>query len=90
MVFQFQYGAVIDYCLARCSMFQGRKEYAITIMNGELEKLLFGQHIIFEKEGCLQAEITGNEVQNRLKESVATALAGLLGMPLRLIQAAPN
>lgn len=31
-------------------------EYYITIMNGELEKLLFGNHIILETHGILEVD----------------------------------
>jgi hypothetical protein len=29
------------------------KQYRITIMNGELEQLLFGNHILIEKDGLI-------------------------------------
>ena len=52
-------------------------------MNGDLEKLLYGNHFITEIKGCLQIEISENNEQERLKSNIAEALSKLLGIPLR-------
>ena len=59
------------------------KAYQITVMNGDLEKLLFGNHVIEEINGCLQIEISENNRQAMLKISIAEALSELLNIPLK-------
>lgn len=52
-----------------------RTEYRITIMNGELEKLFFGHHILVENDGYF---ITDNRIENvaikHLRETIIMAL----------------
>ncbi|MET0463104.1 MAG: hypothetical protein ABW007_08115 [Chitinophagaceae bacterium] len=53
---------------------EDRKEYRITIMNGELEVLLYGHHLLKEENGKLDFSITGipeNIVE--LKTTIAKA-----------------
>ena len=83
LVLGFEYNNTIDYCLVRYKTKEDRNEYAITVMNGELEKLLFGNHLIAERDGHLQLDVTGNEPQDRLKEEIAKALGELLGLPVQ-------
>ena len=87
LILGFEYNETIDYCLVRYKAKPEGNEYAITVMNGELEKLLFGSHIIPEKEGCLQVEITENRPQNKLKEQIAKALGELLNLPVQRVEA---
>jgi hypothetical protein len=82
----FEYSNVIHYCLIRFKGLQKHNEYAITIMNGELEKILFGNHIICEKDGYLFLESKGDEVQRLLKERIALKLSKLLNLPLKRLQ----
>jgi hypothetical protein len=50
-------------------------EYCITVMNGKLEKLLYGNHIIKEKDGVLQADYsTENTKMLQLKQCITKAL----------------
>lgn len=51
-------------------------------MNGDLEKLLFGNHVIEEINGCLQIEIYENNEQAKLKTIIAEALGKMLAIPL--------
>lgn len=51
-------------------------------MNGDLEKLLLGNNIIKEVNGCLHLEISENNMQERLKMEIAKALSKILGVPL--------
>ena len=41
---EFEYRGKTCAALARCKMQQGRPMFFVTIMNGELEKCLFGHH----------------------------------------------
>jgi hypothetical protein len=58
------------------------KAYRITVMNGDLEKILFGNQIIKEVNGCLQIEVSENNEQVKLKTIIAEALSKLLAIPL--------
>lgn len=65
LVFTFRFKTY--YALIRCKTNDGAKQYHITVMNGVLERLLYGYHIIVEKEdGLLQpfAEAPGAEVES--------------------------
>lgn len=82
LVLGFEYNNNTEYCLVRYKKKSESNEYAITIMNGELEKLLFGHHIITEKDGFLLVEMSGNEQPYKLKEEITNALGDLLGLPV--------
>ncbi len=79
---------VFEYCeglyksLVHCKTKKTCKEYRITVMNGELEKLLYGNHFIKEINGRLQVEVTENSTLDSLKASIAHALGKLLGLPV--------
>lgn len=60
--------------------------YQITVMNGELEKLLHGNHIITEINGCLNVEVSDNNKQEMLKAKIAEALSNLIRIPLKTIK----
>ena len=49
-------------------------EYCITVMNGELEKMLYGHHIITEENGRLMTGDTPDAETARLKDCIAEAL----------------
>ena len=59
---------------------EGYMQHCITIMNGTLESLLFGQHIFAEKNGELIYSLPGNEIQAGLKEAVANGVRTALCM----------
>ena len=63
------------YTLIRVKEKSDKTEYHITVMNGELEKLLYGNHIINEVNGHLQID-SGLEVneQGKLKRQIIDAL----------------
>lgn len=86
LILGFEYNDAIDYCLIRYKANAESNEYVITVMNGELEKLLFGNHIIPEKDGSLQVETTENRLQDKLKEQIAKALGELLNLPVQKVQ----
>lgn len=57
-------------------------EYYITIMNGKLEKLLFGNHILKEVNGVLEIDhIIPSDKQSQLKLAIAKALKNHLASP---------
>jgi|GEM_PF-1362524 len=53
----------------------GIVEYLITVMNGKLERLLYGNHIITEINGQLQIDnVVQNQKQAALKLTITKAL----------------
>jgi hypothetical protein len=60
-----------------------RTVYQVTVMNGELEKLLYGNHHIYEKNGVLEVEPCDNKEQQLLKTRIAEALSQVLRIPFR-------
>lgn len=57
-------------------------EYYITVMNGKLEELLFGNHILKEVNGVLQIDqIIPSDKQSQLKLAIARALKKHLASP---------
>lgn len=52
-------------------------------MNGDLEKLLYGNHIIKEENGCLQLGKCENKEQEMVKAKIAKALGKTLGIPFK-------
>lgn len=53
----------------------GSTEYHITVMNGDLEKLLYGNHIIKETGGVFQADYTTEDTKMlQLKKAITKAL----------------
>ena len=65
--------------LARVKEEGNKTDYYITVMNGELEKLLFGNHIITSIKGEIMATATDtNGEQHFLKTQIEKALARYL------------
>jgi hypothetical protein len=63
------------YSLIRVKERNEKTEYHVTVMNGELERLLYGNHIINEINGQLEIEsIPENSEQCKLKKQIARAL----------------
>jgi hypothetical protein len=61
------------------------KEHRITVMNGELEKLLFGHHILIEKNGNLLLTDSDEDSEvAQLRKAVAGALSNYLKQLIRL------
>lgn len=50
------------------------KEYRVTVMNGELERMLFGDHIIKEVDGEIAANPLLGGDKKELQESIVKAL----------------
>jgi hypothetical protein len=70
------------YSLIRVKERETCKEYEITVMNGTLERLLYGNHVIREKNGYLQVQTSDNTDQCKLKFQIAEALSKFLQVPL--------
>ena len=57
--------------------------YRVTIMNGDLEKILLGNNVIKEVNGFLQVEATQqNGLQDCLKLEITKSLAKILKLPI--------
>ncbi len=77
---EFLYRSKSYHALIRTKPFVGGTVHSVTIMNGDLEKLLYGHHAIIEKEGSFEsvAEIANKEVAE-LKQCIINALYKLKG-----------
>lgn len=76
----FEYKGIFYKALARLKELGIKKEYHITIMNGELEKLLYGNHVIVESNGQLllaHAISPETDIADLIK-AIATALGACL------------
>ena len=71
---EFEYGNRFHYAVIRIKDTEYR-EYHITVMDGLLDQLLYGSHVILEVNGRLQVDLPSqrNE-QGKLKLAIATAL----------------
>ena len=75
---EFIYRSKPYYALIRTKEHKGEKLHSITIMNGELERKLYGHHMIVEKDGVFQsAEETLSKEIAELKQSITEALSQL-------------
>jgi hypothetical protein len=71
----FRYAGMEYGALVRKKLKETHTEYRITIMNGELEKILYGHHIFIYKDGRLIIDLPSeNNVQASLELAVAGAL----------------
>jgi hypothetical protein len=72
-----QYGAAV-----RVQQCAGMTEYAITVRNGNLERLLYGNQVIKEMNGTLEADVLlENKEQTELKLIIAARLGEYLKEP---------
>ena len=83
LIVGFEFCENVYYSLIWCKKKKDCNEYKITVMNGDLEKLLYGNHIIKEENGCLQLGTCENKEQEILKARIAKALGKVLGIPLQ-------
>lgn len=61
--------------LARTKEKENFTEYHITVMNGKLEKLLYGNHILVFKNGKILMDLpVKDDEQSKLKMTIAMAL----------------
>jgi hypothetical protein len=76
---QIQYGGNSHYVLISSRMYNGNLQYRITVMNGELEKLIAGHNTIDVVNGKLVLDHCGGNKEVRdLKKQVVNALADYL------------
>jgi hypothetical protein len=74
------------YCLLRVKEKENRREYYITVMNGELESRLFGNHIITEVDSSLSVELPADRELARLKLQIAEELSKYLNQQMVIHQ----
>jgi hypothetical protein len=86
LTIEFEFLGQFYFSLVRLKQKNGLNEYQVTVMNGELEKLLYGNHIIRVEDGHLQVEFSENNKQELLKLRIAEALGKFLRIPLQVIQ----
>jgi hypothetical protein len=71
---EFEYRKTFYYALIRVKQ-NTYREYHVTVMNGALEQLLYGSHIILEVNGRLQVDLPAeHNEQGKLKLAIAHAL----------------
>jgi len=64
-----------EYCaLVRIKEKETKTEYHITVMNGELEKLLYGNHVLIPESGLFKSDLLPNTEAGSLKCTIAEAL----------------
>jgi hypothetical protein len=79
---QFNYKGHSYDAVIRIEKKTGGAEYHITVLDWKLERLLYGNHIIKESEGVLQANVSfEKKEQTELKLSIAGKLSSYLRMP---------
>lgn len=83
MSLEFSYRSKTYYALIRTKIINREKQYHITVMNGELERLLYGHHIIAPKRNSFlhvaNEDIPVPEVIE-LKQCIIEALWRYLGI----------
>lgn len=79
----FEYDGNFHYALIRQKENNGSHHYQVTVMNGRLEQLLYGNHIINEVNGMIVLDDAGNDEQQKaLKKQIAFALSQHLEKPI--------
>jgi len=72
---EFTYRSRMYYALVRTKEDGDKRLHSVTIMNGDLERLLYGHHVIVEKDGCFQSALPIlNRQISELKETIIYAL----------------
>lgn len=74
----FEYKGCIHYSLIRVKEKENCIEYQVTVMDGNLEKLLYGNHIIKEVNGQLEIDLPDDNEQRELKTTIAQSLNAYL------------
>lgn len=75
---KFDYRGIGYEALIRVKEKETRTEYHVTVMNGDLEKMLYGHHVITEVNGRLQPGDVADAEIARLKNSITEALDAYL------------
>jgi hypothetical protein len=79
----FEFMEEFYYSLIRVKNKEGFNEYQITVMNGKLESILYGNHILKEEDGYLLLDDTSEDPQGKLKLTIAEALGKFLNLPVQ-------
>ncbi|HTI90186.1 MAG TPA: hypothetical protein VL727_06325 [Puia sp.] len=78
----FEYNGLHYEAVIRVRKNPGAREFHITVLNWELERLLYSNQVIKEVDGVLQANIRAEKVeQTKLKLIIASKLSAYLKMP---------
>ncbi len=83
LVIRFEFSKTFYYALILCKAKADETEYRITVMNGDIEKLLCTNNMIREIKGCLHVNFSTNKLQNQIKFEVAKAFGKIIGKPLK-------
>ena len=84
---EFNYKNEVYSALVRCKVQQDQHLFQITIMNGELEKMLFGNHQFLANDKRLEVVLECNdEVITELQAAVAAGLLAYLEKTSWVIQ----
>ena len=79
---EFSFKGARHHAVVRIEPGQKGTDYHITVMDGDLESLLYGNHIIREEEGCLHVDVLAKKLdQTELKLGIASSLGLYLGLP---------
>lgn len=87
LVVRFEFCKSFYYSLILCKAKSNSTEYRITVMNGDIEKQLCGNNIIYEVNSCLYIETSGNKMQQQIKTEIAKALGKIIGKTVREVAA---
>jgi len=71
---KFFFRAYEYYALVRVKGKETQIEYHITVMNGELERLLYGNHVLVPEAGLFKSELLPDTEVGSLKCIIAEAL----------------
>lgn len=74
------------YSLILCKAESDGTKYRITVMNGEIEKQLCNNNTIMEIDGCLQVELSSNQLQNKIITEIAKALGNIIDKPVKEVK----
>jgi hypothetical protein len=66
----FEYEGHVYYALIRRKLLKEKPEYHITVMNGALERQIYGHHILREFDGTFRAEQPVPENVQRILTSI--------------------
>lgn len=86
----FEFNDSFYYSLIRVKPKTSGTDYEITVMNGDLEKLLYGNHVIKQRDNYLEYELLETNEQGLLKLAIANALSKFLKVPLERKERAEN
>lgn len=74
----FEYNGTNYAALVNEKPLESGKEYRVTVMNGELEKLLYGDHVITEKNGTLKCVDDCPQEKKQLLHEIRKVLTNYL------------